>query len=123
MPSMTDAVNRFFDSRLRTQSTATIASGQTNSSVINLQDTALLGFQVPAGWTGSIKLQASLDGSTFADIYGSDGAQVGLIASPVAGAFYAVDVAALLPWPFVRFVDGTAPGSNLSIPVITRPLA
>ena len=108
---------------LRNQQAATIASGQTNSSVINLTTTALLGFRVPSGWSGSIKLQASLDGTNFADIYGSDGAQVELVASPVAGAFYAVDVTALLPWPFVRFVDGTAPGSNLSIPVITRPLA
>jgi len=108
----------------RSSRKATIANGGTTSGAIDLTDSALLGFIMPAGWTaGTLTLQVSLDGSNWASPYDAYGSAVGSIDSPVASAAYAVDVTSLLAWRYVRFVSSVAQGAERVITCSMRALA
>ncbi len=110
--------------RANTISLLDVNTSNTISSIVNLSNTAMLGFISPTAWTAStLKLQGSVDGSTFGDIYGSDGAQVSSWSTITANTAYSIDVASMLPYRYVRFVTGTAQAANRSFNVITRTLA
>lgn len=116
---------------LRGQQTATIANGASVSNAVDLTKTALMGFIAPAAWTtAALNLEVSLDGANWvtAGVIGPDGVAVGSWSAVTAGAAYAVDVAGMLPWEYVRFRSGTAAsavnqGAARTFTVITRPLA
>ena len=116
---------------LRGQQTATIANGASVSGAVDLSKTALMGFVAPAAWTtAALNLEVSLDGSTWvtAGVIGPDSGPVGSWSAVTAGAAYAVDVASMLPWAYVRFRSGTAAspvnqGGARIFTVITRPLS
>ncbi len=91
---------------------------------MDLTDTSLLGFIAPAAWTtATLKLQGSPDNTNWSDILDPDGAAVSSYAAVTAGAAYSIDVAAMLPYRYVRFVAGAAQGADRVFIVITRPLA
>ena len=111
--------------------TATIASGESVTAAIDLGNTSLVGFVAPAAWTtAALNLEVSLDGANWvtAGVIGPDGVAVGSWSAVTAGAAYAVDVAGMLPWAYVRFRSGTQAspvnqGAARTFTVITRPLA
>lgn len=119
------SINNEWPATFRELATATIniASSTTVSSSVDLAETSLLAFVAPAAWTTStLKLQGSNDNVTFFDLYDAYGGAVGSLASVTAGAGYAVDVVAMLPWRYVRFVAGTAQGANRTFTLITRQI-
>ena len=111
-------------SRATATAVITIASSTTISSSVDLLSTAMLAFIAPAAWTAStLKLQASTDNSSWADIYDEFGVAVGSWSSLVAGGAYSLAPASLLPYRYIRFVAGTAQAANRTFTIITRPLA
>lgn len=57
--------------------TATIANGASLSGAIHLRGHRLFAIQMPAAWTAAdLTLQGSFDGTTYADIYDEDDAEV-----------------------------------------------
>lgn len=111
-------------SATRSTATATIATAGTTSTVVDLNGTSLLGFVAPAAWTtATLRLQGSPDNSTWCKILDPDGADVSSWIAVTAGAAYSVDVAAMLPYRYIRFVAGAAQGAERVFTVITRPLA
>lgn len=110
--------------RSTTTAAISVASSNTISSVVNLSNTAVLGFISPTTWTTStLKIQGSVDNSIFGDIYGSDGAIVSSYSAITANTAYSLDVAAMLPYKYIRFVAGTAQTADRTFNIITRPLA
>lgn len=113
----------------RTAQTVTIPNGASVSGTIDLTDTSLLGFVSPDAWTtAALNLEVSDDGTNWSSAYDAFGAQIGSLASPVVASRYAVDMASLLPWRYVRFRSGTAAspvaqGADRSIKAICRVLA
>lgn len=64
-------------------SAVTIASGQSLTDAIVLGGRVLVGVVMPASWTAaSLTFQASIDGSTWVNVYDSEGTEV----SATAGA-------------------------------------
>jgi hypothetical protein len=58
-----------------TDRTATIANGASLSGAVEIGDATVVALVMPAAWTAaSITLQASVDGSTFVDVYKNNGA-------------------------------------------------
>jgi hypothetical protein len=125
------ALGSFMPSSTRATVTATIASGASQSGVIDLTNTALLGFIAPAGWTAAaLNIEVSADNVNWVTTGIIDwyGLAVGSWSSLTAGAAYAVDAASMLPWRYVRFRSGTFSaqvnqGAQRDFTVITRPLA
>lgn len=110
--------------RLTSTATITIGSSTTISSSVNLDGTAIVGFISPAAWTAStLKIQGSMDGTNFYDIYDSTSTAVSSWASINAATAYTVDVVNMLPFTYIRFVAGTAQAADRAFTVIRRPLA
>lgn len=113
----------------REKQTVAILNGASVSNTIDLTDTCILGFVTPAAWTtAALNIEVSDDNVNWSAAYDAYGAQVGSIASPVVASRYAVDMSALLPWRYVRFLSGTstspvAQGADRVIKVIKRVLA
>lgn len=120
------SVEEYNEATKRTTATATItiASSTTISSSVNLNGLTIVGFIAPAAWTTStLKIQGSMDGTNFYDIYDYTAAAVSSWSAITAGAAYTVDVVNMLPFTYIRFVAGTAQAANRSFTVIQRPLA
>jgi len=115
---------------VRSVSSATIANGASVSSVIDLNQTALIGFLMPAAWTSAaLNIEVSSNNADWnvVGVYNSDQSVASTWASPVVGGAYSVDVMALLPWRYIRFRSGTSgspinQGAARAINVITRAL-
>lgn len=113
----------------RLSATVAILSGESVSEVINLSDTALLGFVTPTAWTAAaLNIEVSDDNVNWSSAYDAYGSQSGSIASLVVASRYAVDMTALLPWQYVRFRSGTSAtpvvqGADRVFTVIARVLA
>lgn len=119
------------DQSPRATVTATIANGASVSGVVDLLNTALLGFIAPAAWTAAaLNIEVSMDNTSWVTtgLYDSSSTQAGNYPSLVAGAAYAVDTLTLLPFRYVRLRSGTAAsavnqGAQRDFTLITRPLA
>ncbi len=115
----------------RATATATIASGASVTSAIDLSSTALTGFIMPAAWTtAALNVEVSHNNADWATsgVFDSSGLSVLSIAAPVAGAAYAVNLPAMLPWRYIRLRSGTFAsavnqGADRVFTVITRPLS
>lgn len=105
-------------------STATIANGGTNSTVIDLEDRALLGFSVD-GWTANTcTIHASADGTTYRTVINDSlGSQANYKAALTAAVFYAVDPVAFLGFRYVKFISGGAQGAARTFTVQSRRIA
>ncbi|MDD0837929.1 hypothetical protein PSQ40_05025 [Curvibacter sp. HBC61] len=101
-----------------------ILAGNSVTSNLDLGNNSLIGIAMPAAWTAAaLTIEVSEDGSTWRTAYDSSGVATGVISSPVAGAAYAVDVQALLPWRYVRFRSSTTQAAQRLLEIVTRALA
>lgn len=114
----------------RTVAFVPILNGASVSAPIDLQNTAIVGFVAPGAWTtAALNFEFSLDKTNwFTTVYDSTGAQVGSYTSFTAGAGYALDPLAFLPWRYVRLRSGTLAspvnqGADRTFSLVTRPLA
>lgn len=110
--------------------TVTILSGASVSDAVQVMDSSLIGFIMPAAWTSAaLNLEVSMDGTNWATaIYDGSGLAVGSWSTPVAGAAYAVDAVSMLAWRYIRFRSGTSgspvnQGADRLITAVMRPLA
>jgi hypothetical protein len=90
-----------------TSTMATIASGQSLSGIVDLQDSRATGIILPAAWTtAAITYQVSADNITYINLYDAAGAEI----STAAAASRAVnlDPAAFLGWRYLKLRSGTA---------------
>ena len=76
----------------------TIASGANITDALNVGNGRLVGIAMPAAWdTAAITFQASADGSTYYDLYDSDGSEVTISSSAAAASRYLAFTSAMLP--------------------------
>ena len=86
---------------------AVIASGQSLSSVIDLEQLNITGFLIPASWTtAKLTFQASPDGTTFGDVQDSSGNEIQLTVA--AGKFVGVNLSELSGLRFIKVRSGTS---------------
>lgn len=99
MVNPVDALTERFD--------ATIGSGESITSAINLAGRILCGVYVPAGWTAaSLTFQGSYDGTTFMDVYDSSGTEEAASAS--ASRYVAINHINFLGLRFLKVRSGTS---------------
>lgn len=100
----------------------TIANGGTTTAAVDLSTTRLVGFVAPSAWTAStLKVQGSIDGSNFFDIYDSTGTQVSSWSAITATVGYNTDIVNMLNWRWVRLVAGSAQGAARVFTLLSRP--
>jgi hypothetical protein len=89
-------------------STIQITSGTSITASVDLDRTVLAGIILPATWdTAALTFQASVDGTTFFDLY--DGTtERSLTTAGVLGKAISLDSAAWLPWRYIKLRSGTA---------------
>lgn len=87
--------------------TATIANAASLSDAIHLAGGRLVGLQMPAAWTAAgITLQASFDGTTYADVYTSTGTEFSITTD--ASRFVLLDPTTLIGAQRIKLRSGTA---------------
>lgn len=113
--------------------TATIADGAALSGAVDLRGTTLLGVMTPAAWTAAaITFDVSIDGTTYAPLYDSTGAEVTIPSASIAtaaGRAFALDPVWGVAWNYLKVRSGTAAapvnqsGAARVLTLVTRPLA
>lgn len=97
----------------------TIANGQANSGVINLQGSKILGIILPTLDSGTVKVQVSHDAAgTFVDVKDTTGAS---LAFPVGTGAFAMDadyLARFMGYPFAKIVTSVNQTALRTIQVI-----
>lgn len=111
-----------FPARLTNDLSVTILSGQTESDALDTNGTSLVGYVLPAAFTGTaitFKVCDTLDG-TYLDLYNTDGTLIShTVAQGTAVAISPLDFAA---FRFVKFVSGSSEGADRVINIQARPL-
>jgi hypothetical protein len=112
-----------------TDRTATIANGASLSGAVELGDATVVALVLPGTWTAAnLTLQASLDGSTFVDVYKNNGATE--LEITAAASRYALlnmsDIAGLRGAQSIKVRSGTSgspvtQGGARSIGVVLLP--
>lgn len=93
--------------KIYTTKDAVIASGQSLSGVIDLEQLNITGFLIPASWTtAKLTFQISPDGTTFGDLLDASGNEIQLIVS--AGKFIGVNLSELSGARFIKVRSGTS---------------
>jgi hypothetical protein len=110
--------------------TATIANGASLSAAVEIGDATVVALVMPGTWTAaSITLQASIDGTTFVDVYKNNGATEFEVT--VAASRWALlnlpDIAGLRGAHSIKVRSGTsgspvAQGGARSIGVVLLPV-
>lgn len=86
--------------------TATIANGAALSGAIHLRTHRLFALQMPADWTAAdLTFQGSFDGTTYADVYDEDDAEV--VVEAAAARFIILDPAKFLGLQRLKIRSGT----------------
>lgn len=99
--------------------TATVLSGQTVSSSIDLNGAALGGLIFPAALTSTaVTFQVSTDNNTFTALYTTAGAAVSITVAASRAVPLVWDTFA--PWRYVQLVMGSAEGADRAIIAIGR---
>lgn len=104
-------IQRGYQGQMIPNASASIASGQTASSVIQLNGFSLVGVLLPAAFTGTaMTFQASVDGTNFfvvkSTISGSS-----LSYTVAQGNYYAIDPVPFYGIHYLKIVSGTAEGA------------
>jgi hypothetical protein len=100
-------------------STATILSGQTESSAIDVLGKVLVGIITPAALTGTaFTLKVSQDGTTFRDYYNTSGSQVSITVGTNRHIGIVSNDFGGIRW--IKLVSGSAEGADRNITVILR---
>ncbi len=109
---------------------ATIPSGASVSNALDCNNRAITGFIAPAGWTtAALTIEASVNGTEWVtELFDSTSNPAGSFAAITASAGYAVDLASLVPWQYVRLRSGTSAspvnqGADRVFKVVQRLLA
>lgn len=120
MPAITDFSNRSM------VADASIASGQSLSSAIDIGGTTMLAIIMPSAWTAaSITFQVSNDGSNFSDLYNSGGSEVSVTVA--ASKAIQLDALQFLGWRYIKLRSGTAAAAvnqaaSRSLQLLVKPL-
>lgn len=86
---------------------ATIASGQSLSAALDLQQYSLVGLLLPSAWTAAaVTFQGSIDGSNFFDLYDS-GAEINLGAA-AASRYLLLSPSAFAGLRYLKVRSGTS---------------
>ncbi len=115
------AVTTQFTPRLCTDKVATILSGQTDSDIVDLKGTTLIGFEVPASFTGgSITFKVGKDASSLKTFRNTAGTVATVTITPDSSyGLVATDFAA---WRFIQLIAGSAQAGDVALNLQTRPL-
>lgn len=103
--------------------TATIASGQTVSGVVQIGDQPLVGLIINTwGTTADLTLQGNTDGgNTYYPLYDSTGTQI-KFASAGQGNGYALNPGDTV-WPkFIKVVSSVAQGAGGTVTLVTKDI-
>lgn len=85
---------------------ATILSAASLSAAVDLQNMKLVGLQMPSAWTtANLTFQGSFNGTTFADVYDSDGTEVTVTAA--AARYIILDPATFAAFRKIKVRSGT----------------
>lgn len=85
---------------------ATIANGQSLSGAVNLGNRVVVGLLMPATWTAAdLTFQASIDGTTYADMYDIGGNEVTAVAD--ASQYIAISPSLWAGALFLKVRSGT----------------
>lgn len=100
--------------------TVTIASGQTVSGALELNQATLLALRTPATLTGTaFSFQVSDDGTTYVALNDPDtGAAISMIVAASKG--YSIDAALFVGWRYVKVVSNAAEGADRTITLVSR---
>lgn len=86
--------------------TATIAINTALAAAVDLGMNRLVGIVMPSGWdAAAITFQASVDGTTYYDVYSSGGTELNFTVA--ASRFVNVDPTTLRGWRYVKVRSGT----------------
>lgn len=102
---------------------ATISSGQSLSSAIDIAGHEKVAIQMPSSWTtANLTFQGSYDGSTYANIYDAAGNELSVIASTDRCI---TDIPELGPFRYIKIRSGTTgtpvvQGSDRTLQVIVK---
>jgi len=101
---------------------ATILSGQQNSSGVLIGGMTLCGIIMPAAWTAaSLTLQMSIDnGATWTDVFDNDGTPISLTVA--ASRYVKLNPADFAGINFVRLVSSVNQAADRSIVIVARPV-
>lgn len=87
--------------------TATIAINQSLSAAIDLKGRSLVGIIMPSAWTtAQLSFQVSLDGSTYVNLYNTQGDE--FISEASTSRFIAMSQFEFLPVRYVKIRSGTS---------------
>jgi hypothetical protein len=90
-----------------TTTTATIANGASLSGAVNLSGWTLIGIDMPASWTAAnLTLQASVDNSTWDNVFDSLGTEVTITAA--ASRFILLNPADFVSVRYLKVRSGTS---------------
>tara|TARA_R110000796_G_scaffold65782_1_gene151775 strand:+ start:3373 stop:3729 length:357 start_codon:yes stop_codon:yes gene_type:complete len=104
------------------EDTLTIASGATTSSSLDLRAKGLVGFLMPATFTGTtMTFTGSMDDSTFTALYNADNTAFSITVA--VARRYCLNPADFLGVRYVRFVSGSSEGGARTIEAVTRSLS
>lgn len=105
---------------LSLSSSVAIANGATVSSAADLVGHTLCGFSIPSAFTGTaITFQASLDGTTYQQLYNGGSAYSVTVA---ADKYVTVDPSVFAGVRYVKLVSGSAEGGARTITLAKRPV-
>lgn len=114
----------YFDGATQlSQTTLTIASGQTTSDAIDLGSMGLVGFLMPSAFTGtSITFTGAFsDSDTYTALYNADNNAFSITVA--VDRYYMLNPADFIGTRFVKFVSGSSEGAERTLKVITRSFA
>lgn len=98
-------------------STTTLTFTNTLTNAIDLHGTRLVAILFPATMTGTaITIQASMDGTTFDDVYDAEGTAVG---ASVVDGFVSIDPLLLLAYQWIK-IESDADDDGEEIQIVTR---
>lgn len=100
----------------------TIANGQTTSGAADLQSGHLLGFALPAAFTGTtITLQVSADGTTYQALHNPSNAAITFTVTQAKSYGFTADILSEVSnWRYIKFVSGSAEGADREITLWVR---
>jgi sRNA-binding protein len=100
----------------------TILNGQTVSGAADLQSGHLLGFALPAAFTGTaITFKVSVDGVTYQDLYNPSNNAVSITVTQARSYAFTHDIAAQVSnWRYLKIVSGSAEGADRDIMLWVR---
>lgn len=101
--------------------TTTIASGQTESSSIDLQGSTLVGIYMPSSWTtADLTYKASTDNSSFVAV--KDDAGNTKTSTVGTNQFTLLDPVDFTGIRFLKLVSSASQGANRDIILVSRPV-